>query len=133
MTTKISIKATDQLNNVAYIKQTRNGEWSCVLGNGIPAAPSYAGIRTKDEVGFYLALSKIDNAEEALKHIIYEGGQSYRYEIADYGILTPAEKILDRLASEFGQALDEDEPIDGTDAVDFLSQNWEDIKIILGR
>ena len=41
---QIRIKHTDRLGNVAYIVRQTDGQISCVLANGTPAALSYAGV-----------------------------------------------------------------------------------------
>jgi hypothetical protein len=75
----IRIKCTDKHGNVAYV-HNGGGSWRCTLANGIPAAFSYAGVRS-DEMACQFDLEDCSTPEEALAVVQKHGSHTYKYEV----------------------------------------------------
>lgn len=76
----ISIKATDELKNTAYLRQRKSGTWYCVLPSGAPCRFLFAGIPRNKEVETEIALEACSTADEALGVVRCMGYPNYRYE-----------------------------------------------------
>lgn len=75
----ISIRAQDQLRNVAFVT-IRAGRVSCTLANGTPAALTYAGVPTGMEAEMRLRLETAD-AAMALSLLQGVGRKGFEYSI----------------------------------------------------
>lgn len=62
-----AVKVTDDLGNVAIIRHTVARGWACTLGNGIPAAMSYAGIPHNAETETTIALERAATPEDVFR------------------------------------------------------------------
>lgn len=78
MARPIRIRCTDDLGNIAYVYQTKEGNWSCVLSSGTPATFWYAGV-SGDEMQCRFALEDSTSPEEALAAIRKHGSPRYTY------------------------------------------------------
>ena len=67
--TRLRVKATDHLGNVAFIHNVGGG-WRCNLGNGISASLSHAGIKHENETECLLDLADVSTPEEVLGVIL---------------------------------------------------------------
>lgn len=73
-----AVKVTDDLGNIAVIRHTAARGWSCTLGNGTPAAMSYAGIPPNAETETRIALERAATAEDVLR-VVQNRVRSPRY------------------------------------------------------
>lgn len=79
------IKCVDHLKNVAYlVRRPDSGSWRCVLGNGTPAAFSFAGIPHNEESAFGFAMQDTKTPEEALRTVrIYARVAGFQYSLVE--------------------------------------------------
>ena len=78
---QIRIKHTDYLGKVAYIVRQANGQISCMLANGIPAALSYAGV-AGDEMAMRFKLQDARDGDDMVR--LLELGQLGRVRGSSY-------------------------------------------------
>lgn len=78
--TKIRIRSTDVLGNVAFIYRLDNGKWRCTLANGIPASFSYAGVKFNLEQECKFALEDAVTPDEVMEEVKKRSYGGYRYE-----------------------------------------------------
>lgn len=71
---RFRISCTDSLGNVSYLYRPIGGSWCCVLGNGTPAALSYAGIPHNYQTAARFALDDTRTSAEALAVLASYGG-----------------------------------------------------------
>ena len=79
MSKPIRIKSTDTLGNVAFIYQTRSGDWTCALANGTPASMGYAGVPNETQCRF--DLEDATTAKEALAAVRKHAYSHYKHEV----------------------------------------------------